>query len=108
PFNGLTDIASHGIIGGQIGVKVQAARYIVLGLTTHFAYVTPHLLTDTDSCTGGVDAIPAGSGAGKDQVCLPGGDPNPHYRGSINAPGNRYRLGGALLVNLSATATAYF
>jgi hypothetical protein len=104
PFNGLTDVEAHGAIGGRLGVELQAARYVVFGIATRLAYITPHLLTDTDACDTSVDAL----GPTQDRVCVPGSDPNPHYRASINEPGQRFGIGGALQVDIMATATAQF
>jgi hypothetical protein len=103
-FNGLTDVAAHGAIGGRFGLELQAARYVVFGIGTRFAYITPHLLTDTDPCNTSVDALDPT----QDMTCVTGSDPNPHYRASINEPGQRFGIGGALLVDIMATATAQF
>jgi len=113
-FYGLTDTQSHARIGGRIAVEMQAARYVKFGFAAGLSYTTAHLLSFADACNPNID--PVSPGLDPDGNALP--DPragncrsgiiNPNYRETIDLPGRRFRLDGAMTFDLSATITAQF
>lgn len=105
PFNGLTDTQAYGRIGGRVTLEVQAARYVLFSVGVNLQYMTEHSLTSADVCNANYDAIPV-TRAG--QVDCVNGIFNPHYRAAIDEPGRRFDIGGSLLVDLFARATAMF
>jgi len=113
-FYGLTDTQSHARIGGRIAVEMQAARYVKFGFAAGLSYTTAHLLSFADACNPNIDQVSPGLDA--DGNVLPdarggncrSGVINPNYRETIDLPGRRFRLDGAMTFDLSATITAQF
>ncbi len=112
-FTGLTDTQSHGRIGGQITLEMQAAQYVRFQVGTFFMYSTPYNLTQADACNPNVSTRsvtdPRLVGDCRPGVTS-GNTPiiNPHYRGAIDLPGNRFRMADLWQVDLFVNATAMF
>jgi hypothetical protein len=102
-FNGLTDMQSHGRIGGRIGVEMQAARYVRFQVNAGVAWESPYLLSFADACNPNID----GNGDDRMGTCR-SGIINPHHRSSIDLPGNRFRLDGELTFDIGAAITGQF
>ncbi len=105
PFFGLTDVQSHAEIGGQLGVEVRAARYVRLGASAALWYVQPDLSTFADACNPNVDG--STSDAAHRGTCR-SGIINPDHRPVLDLPGQRFRMGEQVRVNVMLTATAMF
>jgi hypothetical protein len=105
PFFGLTDVQSHAEIGGQLGVEVRAARYVRLGASAALWYVQPYIITFTDACNPNVDG--SMSDAAHRGTCR-SGIINPDHRPVLDLPGQRFRMGEQIRVNVMLTATAMF
>lgn len=103
-FYGLTDTQSHARIGGRIAVEMQAARYVKFGFAAGLSYTTAHLLSFADACNPNItpDADDTRQGNCSSGII------NPNYRETIDLPGRRFRLDGAMTFDLSATITAQF
>ena len=101
-FYGLTDTQSHARLGGRVAVEMQAARYVKFGFAAGLSYTTAHLLSYADACNPNFDPAEGDARAGNCRS----GIINPNYRESIDLPGRRFRLDGAMTFDLSATITA--
>ena len=113
PFNGLTDVQSHGKIGGAVAIEMQAARYVRFRFGIDVQYITEHVITFSDGCNPNADV----DGANDSRACLLNRDGsanldegllNPHHRPVIDRAGNRFRLDGAVDLNLFVGAAAQF
>lgn len=112
-FMGLTDTQSHGRVGAQITLEMQAAQYVRFQVGTLFMYSTAYNLTQADACNPNV----ASSAVTDDRLigdCRPSSSAsqtpiiNPHHRGAIDMPGNRFRMTDLWQVDLFVNATAMF
>lgn len=113
PFNGLTDVEAHGKIGGTVAIEMQAARYVRFRFGLDVQYITSHIITFADGCNPNADV----AGADDVRACIRNGDGtanqdegllNPHHRPVIDRSGNRFRLDGAVDLNLFVGASAQF
>lgn len=112
-FTGLTDTQSHGRVGGQITLEMQAAQYVRFQVGTLFMYSTPYNLTQADACNPNVaassvndprlvgDCRPSASASNTAII-------NPHHRPVIDMPGNRFRVDSLWQIDLYANVTAMF
>lgn len=104
PFTGLTDMQSHGRIGGRVALEMQAARYVRFEIGAGLHWESPFLATYADACNPNVsqrtDDIRAGT-------CR-NGIINPHHRAAIDLPGQRFKVDGSLTFDFFASATAQF
>lgn len=112
-FTGHTDTQSHGRVGGQITLEMQAAQYVRFQVGTLFMYSTPYNITQTDACNPNVraadvtdmrlygDCRPSTSTSNASII-------NPHHRPVIDMPGNRFRMDGLWQIDLYANVTAMF
>ena len=98
PFTGLTDVEAHARLTLRLAAELQAAQYIRFVLGASAAYDTAHTITSAEACNGGVDA------AADDprRVGCAAGVSNPHHRGVVDLPGNRFRLAGLWTVDVFA------
>ncbi|MDD9942935.1 MAG: hypothetical protein OXU20_17980 [Myxococcales bacterium] len=103
-FTGLTRVEDHARIGARLTLLIQAARYVRFQLGTGIAYAAPHLLTGASPCNLDVEAA---EGDPRRGTCLQGIS-NPSYRAVIDEPGKRFRLDGALTLDISAAASGQF
>lgn len=113
PFTGLTDVQAHGKIGGTVAIEMQAARYVRFRFGLDVQYITEHVITFSDGCNPGADV----DGPNDVRSCLVNRDGtanqdegllNPHHRPVIDRAGNRFRLDGAVDLNLFVGASAQF
>lgn len=102
PFNGLTHADAHARLAFNLGLAMQAARYVRFRLDLLVSHASEHLLTGAPACTES-----ARSGTGAVDQCG-NKQPNALYRAVIDAPGQRFLQSAALAYTLSATATAQF
>jgi hypothetical protein len=112
-FTGHTDTQSHGRVGGQITLEMQAAQYVRFQVGTLFMYSTPYNITQTDACNPNVaaanvtdlrligDCRPSASASNTSII-------NPHHRPVIDMPGNRFRMDSLWQIDLYANVTAMF
>ena len=105
PFTGLTDMESHGRIGGHLALEMQAAKYVKFVAGGSLYYTTPYVITFADACNPNVD--PDGASDPRQGTCR-SGIINPHHRSVIDLPGSRFRVNGELTFDLSASAVAQF
>ena len=107
PFNGLTDVQAHGRIGGTVAIEMQAARYVRFRFGLDVDYITSHVITFADGCNPNADP----DGSNDPRMCTSNPDDgllNPHHRPVIDRAGNRFRLDGAVDLNLFVGAAAQF
>lgn len=104
-FTGLTDMQSHGRIGGRASIEMWAARYVRFMFGAGLFWASPYIITFTDACNPNED--PNGVDDPRQGTCR-SGIINPHHRPVIDLPGNRFRVDGELTFDLYATATAQF
>lgn len=105
-FYGTTEIAPHFRYGGQLGIEVQAARYVRFAAGTTLQWVSAHALTGRDPCAGA-----PGDGEtqqGDDGRTCAQGRVDARHRGVIDAPGKRFVLRDELLLGIYAHAAAQF
>lgn len=105
PFNGLTDTQAYARFGGRIAIEVQAAKYVLFSVGANIQYMTEHYLSSADICNANYSSVPVTRSG---QVDCISGIYNPHYRQAIDEPGRRFDIGGSVLVDLFARATAMF
>lgn len=114
PFTGLTDVQAHGKIGGTVAIEMQAARYVRFRFGLDVQYITEHVITFADGCNPSADVdgptdnrraciLNRDNSANVDEGLL-----NPHHRPVIDRAGNRFRLDGAVDLNLFVGASAQF
>ena len=101
-FYGLTEAQSHLRYGGQLGVEVQAARYVRFAVGSQLQWTTQHALTGRDPCDG-----PSPGTADDGRVCS-SGRADRRERGVIDAPGRRFIIKDQMLLGVYAQATASF
>ena len=101
-FYGLTEVQSYLRYGGQLGVEVQAARYVRFQVGSQLSFATDHALTGRDPCGG-----PSSGVAADGRICTAGG-PDRRERGVIDAPGRRFLIRDQMLLGVFAQATASF
>ena len=89
-FTGLTDVEAHARLTARLAAELQAARYVRFVLGGSVAYDTAYTLTSAEACNAGVDV------ASDDprRLGCSAGVSNPHHRGVLDLPGNRFRLAG--------------
>ncbi len=104
PFTGVTRVEGHARISMQTSLVIQAARYVRFNLGLGLAHTSGHLLTGERPCNTKIDVDPDAPGGG---LCVDG-LPNPAHRPVIDAPGQRFRIGPQLAVDLFATAAGQF
>ena len=103
PFTGVTQVDAHLRYGGQIGLEVQAARYVRFTAGTSLQWTTPHAVTGLAPCSGSG----AGGLADDGRVCT-SGRVDARHRAAIDAPGRRFYVRDQLLIGVYAQATAQF
>ncbi|MDB4974492.1 MAG: hypothetical protein JWN48_2833 [Myxococcaceae bacterium] len=101
-FYGLTEQQSHLRYGGQVGVEVQAARYVRFAFGSLLQWTTEHALSGRDPCDG-----PSRGLADDGRVCS-SGRADRRERAVIDAPGHRFILRNQFLLGVYAQATASF
>ncbi|MET0285885.1 MAG: hypothetical protein ABW352_15495 [Polyangiales bacterium] len=103
-FQGLTESEQHLRYGGQLGVELQAARYVRFAAGTSLHWVTQHALSDRAPCTGSA----SGTSLGDDGRSCVGAQVDPRERGELDAPGRRFFIRDQFLLGIYANATAMF
>lgn len=101
-FYGLTEVQSYLRYGGQLGVEVQAARYVRFQVGSQLSFTTDHALSGRDPCDG-----PSASSTVDGRVCS-SGRADRRERGVIDAPGRRFIIRDQVLLGVFAQATASF
>ncbi|MDB4988904.1 MAG: hypothetical protein JWN04_4082 [Myxococcaceae bacterium] len=101
-FYGLTEVQSYLRYGGQLGVEVQAARYVRFAVGSQMQWATEHALSGRDACNG-----PSAGTADDGRVCS-SGRADRRERGVIDAPGRRFIMRDQVLLGVYAQATASF
>lgn len=86
-FAGTTTVQSHGRLTAQLGLSIQAAKFLRFSLGTALTYITPHLITATDACN--PNEQPGGSSPLRGG-CVGNAAPDPLHRPVIDAPGQRF------------------
>ncbi|MBL8604759.1 MAG: hypothetical protein JNK72_22725 [Myxococcales bacterium] len=88
-FDGLTGTASHVVIAGGLGITVQPAKFLRFSLGGNFAWISPHLLTNTDACN--PNTQPPADHPEWRGGCVSNSAPDPQHRPVIDQPGGRFR-----------------
>ncbi len=101
-FNGLTQVQSHARLSFDLGLLLQAARYVKFRVGLTLAHATRHLLTGARPCTEATRGEGEASGSCGERV------PNALYRAVIDQPGQRFVISSQLAYSVSATAAAQF
>ena len=99
-FTGLTHVDSYARLALDLALAMQAARYVRFRVGLALSHETRHLLTGAPACTSAAAEAPSPDCGDSAHNAL--------YRPVIDAPGQRFLLGGQLAYTLSATATAQF
>jgi hypothetical protein len=101
-FSGLTQVDAYAKLALDLGLAMQAARYVRFRVDIVVSHATEHLLTGAPACTSDARAD-----ASSDDAC---GDkqPNALYRAVIDQPGQRFGIQSHIAYSLSASATAQF
>ncbi|HEY6877382.1 MAG TPA: hypothetical protein VI299_05155 [Polyangiales bacterium] len=103
-FYGVTESEQYLRYGGQLGIELQAARYVRFAAGTTLHWTTDHALSDRAPCTGSA----SGSSTSDDgRICV-GSQPDRRERGIIDAPGHRFFIRDQFLLGVYAQATAMF
>ena len=100
-FDGLTTNASHVILGGNVMVSVQPAKFLRFSLGAGFSWVSPHSITSTDACNPNqaVDPNhPEWRGG-----CVGNAAPDPTHRNVIDAPGGRFTTSNDIIFDVMAS-----
>lgn len=103
-FNGMTDVQSHGRLGGRVGLEMQAARYIRFEVGVGAWYSTPYIVTHTDACNPNASSGGEVRRAGN---CAEGVI-NAAHRPAIDTPGSRFRVSEEWALDFDVNATAEF
>jgi hypothetical protein len=104
PFYGLTEAEQYVRYGGQVGVELQAARYVRFAAGTTLHWTSDHALTDRSPCGGSA----SGSVRSDDGRTCVDSHVDTRERGMIDAPGHRFFMRDQLLLGVYAQATALF
>jgi hypothetical protein len=107
-FTGVTDAEAHAIIGGSLGLLVQANEYIKFNGGFGWQYIQAYDVSSADACN--PDFTPSLGEAGR---CRSGsatststtGAPNPNHRPVIDLPGRRFRVTESFTYSLWINAT---
>jgi hypothetical protein len=110
-FNGITDQLAYVSVGGRAGVTWQAGEYIKFVAGVDFTYNESHLITADQACNPSFtsDAGAAGpchSTSGNTTKVT--GIPNPNYRPTLDAPGNRFLSDDGTIVDLWLNGVVMF
>jgi hypothetical protein len=103
PFTGITNVQAYARLGFDTSFSIQAARYVRFALGLGLFWLTPHLITGAPPCN-----ADAGGRVDPRRGACAAGIVNPVYRPAIDAPGRRFRVEDAMLLQLSAAATGQF
>lgn len=100
-FDGLTTNASHVILGGNINISVQPAKFLRFNLGMGVSWASPHAITNTDACnpSQAIDPRhPEWRGG-----CVGNAAPDPTHRNVIDAPGGRFITSNDVSFNVMAS-----
>jgi hypothetical protein len=103
-FYGLTESEQYLRYGGQVGIALQAARYVRFAAGTTLHWTTDHALSDRSPCTGSA----SGTSTSVDGRSCVGSRVDSRERGQIDAPGHRFFIRDQFLLGVYAQATAMF
>jgi hypothetical protein len=103
-FYGLTEAEQHLRYGGQVGVELQAARYVRFAAGTTVHWVSAHALSDRSPCTGSA----SGTSVSEDGRSCVGSRVDTRERSELDAPGRRFFIRDQFLLGVYAQATAMF
>lgn len=98
-FTGLTDVEQHAQYEFSGQFTWQAGEYVKFDVGGAWRIIQSHLITFDRACSVALANEPALAGPCKQNVgadepaWTTTGTPNPDYRGVINDPGNRFRVG---------------
>ncbi len=87
-FDGLTAVASHAILGGNLTVSIQPSRFLRFNLGAGLSFATSHVITNTDACSQNT-TVPA-SNPEWQGGCVGNRAPDPLHRAVIDSPGQRF------------------
>ena len=103
-FTGITSVQGHARLSLATSLVMQAARYVRFALGIGVSGLTSHLITGALPCNAAASVDEGDARRGLCQTGLA----NPAYRPAIDLPGRRFRLDGAISLQLSAMATGQF
>ncbi len=111
-FTGVTDAEAHAIVGGSLGLLVQANEYLKFNGGFGWHYIQAYDVSSADACNPDFTPGPGQAGrctAGGVSVATPFGNatgaPNPNHRPAIDLPGNRFRVTESFTYTLWINAT---
>ncbi len=116
-FTGLSEVSAHGIFDLSASFSWQAGSYVKFDLGGAANIIQGHQITGDQSCSANLSADISSAGPCKVNTETSSntledwratGSPNPNYRASINAPGQRYRVATSIGVSTWLNASVLF
>jgi hypothetical protein len=105
-FSGITESQGYASVTASLSGTWQAGAYIKFTVGGDFTYVQSHLVTAADPCSPGTaTAATAGPCVADGQVQ---GVPNPDHRDVIDAPGRRFSIDDATVVDVWVRGVVMF
>lgn len=100
-FDGLTGTASHAILGMNLTVTIQAAKFLRFNLGAGIGFATSHLVTNTDACNPNTN--PPADHPEWRGGCVSNSAPDPLHRPVVDSPGGRFRTTDEMFYDLFAS-----
>jgi len=100
-FDGLTTTASHVMLGGNLAISIQPAKFLRFNLGGGFTWVSTHAITATDACNPGTN--PPADRPEWRGGCISNSAPDPTHRPVIDQPGGRFYTSDELLFDIFAS-----
>lgn len=102
-FDGLTGTASHVMLGGNLNISIQPAKFLRFNLGGGFTWVSTHAITNTDACNPGTN--PPADHPEWRGGCVSNSAPDPAHRPVIDQPGGRFFTTDEILFDIFASIT---
>ncbi|MEZ4394747.1 MAG: hypothetical protein R3A48_27040 [Polyangiales bacterium] len=100
-FDGLTGTASHIMLGANMNISIQPAKFLRFTLGGAFTWVSTHSITNTDACNPGTS--PPADHPEWRGGCVSNSAPDPAHRAVIDQPGGRFYSSDELLFDIFAS-----
>lgn len=100
-FDGLTGTASHVMLGANMNISIQPAKFLRFTLGGGFTWVSTHAITNTDACNPGTN--PPADHPEWRGGCVSNSAPDPAHRPVIDQPGGRFFTSDEMLFDIFAS-----
>lgn len=112
-FTGITDQQAFTTFGGMTQVTWQAGEFIKFSAGFGLTFIQSHFLSSAEACNpdfkGNIDAAGPCKGASGGSGLQPvTGIPNPNHRAVIDAPGRRFSVDDAAIIDLFLSGIVMF